>query len=717
MWSKFGLKDIIMDCKHICYFKFDNEQGMNKVIECSPWMVNGKPLLVQKWDPDLTLEKVDPVKVPIWVKFKEVPLEAWNVKGLSSIASMVGKPMSMDTLTANMCHTGSGRAGFARIMIEAEADKGLVEQVEIKYKDKEQKIKECKVRPVTEDELNTITKKVTISKDDGFVEFKKRNNMQKESKDWTNEMFLYFKKKWEQMQIIEPDEYSEDVINDGIENVLDNELKGMDDDILFQSQCRIKNLGLPLGILEYSQNSCRIIVGWDDSKVNVMVISSTKQVVFCLEEIISTKERIYCSFVYACNKGKDRIPVWKDLELQKTITQNQPWFILGDFNVTRFLNEHSSGSSLLTEDMRDFNSCINEIEVEDINISGFHFTWTKSLKNPRCGTLKKLDRILVNVEVMKSIPQAHGVFLPYVISDHSPSILCIPDYIVCKPKSFRFMNYITEKEGFLHIVEKGWNTEMVGCEMYCLLKKLKGLKQELKKLNWIYGNTFNRVKELKKKVKDIQAMIDIDPHKISFREEASRVLKEYDAAKHDEFLILQQKTKIKWLSEEQFVYHFKQFLGKTDNVTPIEEMGNIFSVTLTPNEAEVMVADVSNEEIKEAIFDIESEKAAGPDGYTSHFFKKAWAFVGNDVCKAIKEFFINGELIGRINSTLISLIPKLETLNKVSDFRPIACCNVLYKGISKVIVSRIKKGLEKLVNVNQSAFIPGRTIQDNILVT
>lgn len=69
-----------------------------------------------------------------------------------------------------------------------------------------------------------------------------------------------------------------------------------------------------------------------------------------------------------------------------------------------------------------------------------------------------------------------------------------------------------------------------------------------------------------------------------------------------------------------------------------------------------------------------------------------------------------------MNATLISLVPKIQTPNKVSDFRPIACCNVLYKCISKIITNRVKEVLGKLVNENQSAFIAGRRITDNILL-
>ncbi|GJV03161.1 RNA-directed DNA polymerase, eukaryota, reverse transcriptase zinc-binding domain protein, partial [Tanacetum coccineum] len=84
---------------------------------------------------------------------------------------------------------------------------------------------------------------------------------------------------------------------------------------------------------------------------------------------------------------------------------------------------------------------------------------------------------------------------------------------------------------------------------------------------------------------------------------------------------------------------------------------------------------------------------------------------------AIKEFFASRKSLGEVNATLITLVPKINTPQKVFDFRPIACCNVVYKCISKILNNRIKNALCKLVNQNQSAFIPGRQITNNILIT
>ena len=58
-----------------------------------------------------------------------------------------------------------------------------------------------------------------------------------------------------------------------------------------------------------------------------------------------------------------------------------------------------------------------------------------------------------------------------------------------------------------------------------------------------------------------------------------------------------------------------------------------------------------------------------------------------------------------LNSTFISLIPKVKNPKKVSEFRPISLCNVVYKLIAKVVANRLKKLLAKMILDSQSAFL------------
>lgn len=125
---------------------------------------------------------------------------------------------------------------------------------------------------------------------------------------------------------------------------------------------------------------------------------------------------------------------------------------------------------------------------------------------------------------------------------------------------------------------------------------------------------------------------------------------------------------------------------------------------------------LTHKEIKDATFQMGALKALGQDGFPGMFSQKYWQEVGEDTCRAIVSFFNGGFLLKELNRTNIVVIPKVANPESLSQFKPISLCNFSVKIICKVLANRLKLVLDKIITPNQLAFVPGRLIQDNIIV-
>jgi hypothetical protein len=130
---------------------------------------------------------------------------------------------------------------------------------------------------------------------------------------------------------------------------------------------------------------------------------------------------------------------------------------------------------------------------------------------------------------------------------------------------------------------------------------------------------------------------------------------------------------------------------------------------------ELLNAPFTDMEIEKALFMMHPNKSPGPDGFTAGFYIKHWDILRTDVCAAIRTFLEGGEMPESVNCTVLVLIPKVKQPQDLTQYRPIALCNVLYKIASKVISLRLRPVLEEIVSEEQSAFVPGRLITDNVL--
>ncbi|GJS19654.1 RNA-directed DNA polymerase, eukaryota, reverse transcriptase zinc-binding domain protein [Tanacetum coccineum] len=128
-----------------------------------------------------------------------------------------------------------------------------------------------------------------------------------------------------------------------------------------------------------------------------------------VESIISN-HKFFVSIIYALNNRRERKILWNDLKNQSNSINNKPWALMGDFNVTLRVDEHSAGGAFASADMQQFQAYMNDIEVMDLRRTVFHFTWTKSLNNPNSHILKKLDRIMGNDLFVELFKDAYACF-------------------------------------------------------------------------------------------------------------------------------------------------------------------------------------------------------------------------------------------------------------------------------------------------------------------
>ena len=97
------------------------------------------------------------------------------------------------------------------------------------------------------------------------------------------------------------------------------------------------------------------------------------------------------------------------------------------------------------------------------------------------------------------------------------------------------------------------------------------------------------------------------------------------------------------------------------------------------------------EEVEQALKQMKSMIAPGPDGMPPLFYKYHWSTVGVDVIEATLSALNTGTMPPFLNHTFISLIPKIKNPERAKDFHPISLCNVMYKLISKTIANCLKK--------------------------
>ena len=130
----------------------------------------------------------------------------------------------------------------------------------------------------------------------------------------------------------------------------------------------------------------------------------------------------------------------------------------------------------------------------------------------------------------------------------------------------------------------------------------------------------------------------------------------------------------------------------------------------------VLLESFKADEVWQALQQMHPTKSPGPNGMSPIFYQKYWDIVGVNVSSCVLQALNTGVMPRDINNTYICLILKIKNPQKITDYRPISLCNLIYKLLSKVLANRLKQNLHEVINEAQSAFVLGRHITDNVVV-
>ncbi|KAL4384965.1 hypothetical protein GQ457_15G000650 [Hibiscus cannabinus] len=407
----------------------------------------------------------------------------------------------------------------------------------------------------------------------------------------------------------------------------------------------------------------------------------------------------------------EKVGLWDELNVFKGTVGASLWAIFGDFNVMNCPQESSDydGSQGVTGAMQDFLDCQESIDVVDHPFLGALFTWCN--QREEAPLLRKLDRFIVNQAWLDSFPVATVEFLLSDCSDHSPSNLVLSAPLLKPPRPFKFFNFWVDHPEFLRTVELSWSESVLGNPLQVLFAKLKRLKLPLKRFNKEYfGEISQRVLAKQIELENIQKLLLSNPsgeliaREKELQQKANSVCSLYSrqGAKLDTFEAI----------SNEFIQFFTDSLGTIDDhVVQFSDdlLKQILGVELSAEIQDSLVPPITHKEIKDVLFSMNGNKALGPDGFTAKFFQAAWSVVGLDFLRVVQFFFATSSLSDAFNATIITLVPKVANPTQASNFRPISCCNIVYKCITKLMANQMKNGCPLLFCLVKVLFLLGGT--------
>ncbi|KAL2246376.1 UNVERIFIED_CONTAM: hypothetical protein Sindi_2905800 [Sesamum indicum] len=475
-----GLQEVKATANGFFFFQFKTVAYMEEAIEGGPWLFQGQPIVLQKWEPGMAMRKLKHTQVPVWIKMRHLPVELWTEEGLSTVASGIGKPLYPDAITR-----ACTRLDFARVCVMLDVSSNLPKHIIIMTPDEEGGETPCKI----DVEYEWLPSKCTSCMTLGHSA--KDCVLNKPSKSIKPPVAIYVPKKGPAEptmvhdQEITPPPRGVEKQRDGresprrggmrtnrAENAIWN-VRGLNkrdhqlavQDIvaefrlqllgLLETRVRINNIAIIQSFLlpnwkwfvDYGMVGNRIWIACDDNFIDVDVVECGTQFIHCLVYIRSIRESIAITMIYGATEVADRRELWASLETIAMQTGDIPWLIGGDFNAVRDISEICGASGDVRMAMEEFNDCIQNAGLLPLPMQGEWYTWHNCSASPR-NLWKRLDRMMINDRWMARFPTSFYTSLTPRTSDHSPLVL-YGDSQQQYGGMFRFDNYLTLSPEFI----------------------------------------------------------------------------------------------------------------------------------------------------------------------------------------------------------------------------------------------------------------------------
>lgn len=534
--------------------------------------------------------------------------------------------------------------------------------------------------------------------------------------------------------------------------VLNEMVKSHKPSILFLSETlaegkKIEEVAMKIGFSEFYSvdrigRSGGLAVFWKRNVRCTVMEASQNHIDLKINESYGVSWRLTC--YYGFPERERRKDAWNFLRSLASKSQ-LPWCIFGDFNDLLYSADKKGRNPHPQSLLEGFKRTIEDLALTEVELKGGKFTWEKS-KGTSDHIRERLDRTFASEIWWQKYPLCTLTVLHAVVSDHEPIKLELLNTSISKKQfRFKFENTWLKEKSFSTDVEDHWKQ----LPAVHLLPKLTAVSAYMAKWGRVFFHKFrDKVVQQKMIVEELKDREDDDgiQHYFDEKEKLNELL-------YHEELYWKQRAKTFWLEggdtnskffhaaatsrrklnhisalrtddgtivtkHEELCSLLKNYYTKVfdegEAVTRSSYTGNMVKVDQLQNT--MLTADLNFEEFTEAVKGMHPDKASGPDGLNPAFFQHFWKVLGMEVFKCCKNWLNECRFSSTVNDTTLVLIPKKENVEEVKDLRPIALCNVLYKIIAKVLSNRLQRILPVLISEEQSAFVPGRHITDNVLV-